>query len=48
MHLNEDVVKGMMANGALNFKEEEGKFISKQTKELLALSQVLLTQSLLW
>ncbi|MBC5857007.1 DUF3972 domain-containing protein [Campylobacter jejuni] len=25
VHLNEDVVKGMMANGALNFKEEEGK-----------------------
>ncbi|EDP8246944.1 DUF3972 domain-containing protein [Campylobacter jejuni] len=23
VHLNEDVVKGMMANGALNFKEEE-------------------------
>lgn len=25
VHLGEDVVKGMMANGALNFKEEEGK-----------------------
>ena len=25
VHLNVDVVKGMMANGALNFKEEEGK-----------------------
>ncbi|CAM4094192.1 DUF3972 domain-containing protein [Campylobacter armoricus] len=25
VHLSEDVVKGMMANGALNFKEEEGK-----------------------
>lgn len=25
VHLNEDVVKAMMANGALNFKEEEGK-----------------------
>lgn len=25
VHLNEDVVKGMLANGALNFKEEEGK-----------------------
>ncbi|EQB0062223.1 DUF3972 domain-containing protein [Campylobacter jejuni] len=25
VHLNEDVVKGMIANGALNFKEEEGK-----------------------
>ena len=25
VHLNKDVVKGMMANGALNFKEEEGK-----------------------
>ncbi|HDZ4937808.1 DUF3972 domain-containing protein [Campylobacter jejuni] len=25
VHLNEDVVKSMMANGALNFKEEEGK-----------------------
>lgn len=25
VHLNEDVVKGMMANGALNFKEEDGK-----------------------
>ncbi|TQR33069.1 DUF3972 domain-containing protein [Campylobacter sp. MIT 99-7217] len=25
VHLKEDVVKGMMANGALNFKEEEGK-----------------------
>ena len=24
VHLNEDVVKGMMANGALNFKEEVG------------------------
>ncbi|MBZ7933380.1 DUF3972 domain-containing protein [Campylobacter sp. RM10543] len=24
VHLNEDVVKGMMAKGALNFKEEEG------------------------
>lgn len=25
VHLNEDAVKGMMANGALNFKEEQGK-----------------------
>ena len=25
VHLNEDVVKGMMANGALNFKEENDK-----------------------
>lgn len=25
VHLNEDVVKGMMAKGSLNFKEEEGK-----------------------
>lgn len=25
VHLNEDVVKGMMANGSLNFKEEQGK-----------------------
>jgi len=25
VHLNEDVVKGMMANGALNFKEENEK-----------------------
>ncbi|BEK14265.1 TPA: DUF3972 domain-containing protein [Campylobacter lari] len=25
VHLSEDVVKGMMANGALNFKEEEGE-----------------------
>lgn len=25
VRLNEDVVKGMIANGALNFKEEEGK-----------------------
>ncbi|WP_297193626.1 DUF3972 domain-containing protein [uncultured Campylobacter sp.] len=25
VHLNEDVVKGMMANNALNFKEEDGK-----------------------
>lgn len=25
VHLNEDVVKGMIANGALNFKEEDGK-----------------------
>ncbi|CAG9468828.1 DUF3972 domain-containing protein [Campylobacter upsaliensis] len=24
VHLNEDVVKGMMANGSLNFKEEDG------------------------
>lgn len=25
VHLSEDVVKGMMANGALNFKDEDGK-----------------------
>lgn len=25
VHLNEDAVKGMIANGALNFKEEQGK-----------------------
>lgn len=25
VHLNEDAVKGMIANGALNFKEEDGK-----------------------
>lgn len=25
VHLNEDVVRGMIANGALKFKEEEGK-----------------------
>lgn len=35
VHLNEDVVKGMMANGALNFKEEEGKITSKPIKVLL-------------